>query len=242
MELNEYSKEESVQIDSSKVSGDLEKIALSRYMTSVYKMMCFALVVSGAAAWVVSHSATLRGLFLGSSLYFVMLLVEFGLVFAIGAGLNKFESKTLNLLFVLYSIVNGITLSSIFLVYEMGMIEMAFFVTAGTFGVCSFVGAKIKKDLSFIGQIAIYALIGCIIATIVNFFLASSSFDWILTYVMLGIFLVLTAWDTQKLRRSGIHLLAEEDQQRWVVYGALELYLDFVNMFLLILKLLSRRD
>lgn len=237
--MNNYSKDENLQIGSSSENQvDHEKLALSKYMTSVYKMMCFALLLTGATAWIVGHTEVLWSFFLGT--FWIWAIAEFGLVFAISAGLQKFEAKTLNLLFVIYSIVNGLTLSAIFLAFSLPTIETAFLVTAGTFGACSLIGTKIKKDLSYMGQIAMYALIGCIIATIVNFFVASTQLDWILTYALLGIFLILTAWDTQKLRRAGIHFLAEEEQQRWVVYGALELYLDFINLFLLILKILGR--
>ncbi len=242
MEIDNYSKEERPEIGSSmEQKVDHEKVALSKYMAAVYKMMCMALLLSGASAWVVAHSETLRNLFLGN--YLICAIVELGLVFAISAGVNKFEARTLNILFVIYSIVNGLTLSAIFLVYKIGLIETAFFITAGTFGACSFVGYKIKKDLSFIGQICFFLLIGAIIASIVNLFLANSQLDWILNYAVLGIFVVLTAVDTQKLKNAGFHYLAEEDQQRYVVAGSLTLYLDFINMFLRILRILaSRRD
>ena len=234
-ELENYSKEERVNNSTSEGQYvDHENVALSKYMTSVYKMMCYALLLTGASAWVVAHSETLRNIFLGS--FWIWALVELGLVIAISAGIQKFEAKTLNILFVIYSIVNGLTLSAIFLVYELGLIETAFFITAGTFGACSFIGYKIKKDLSTIGRIAFFILIGGIIATIVNFFMASSTLDWIINYAMVGVFVVLTAYDTQKLKNGGF----EEDQQRWVVYGALELYLDFINLFLYILKILGR--
>ena len=240
MELENYSKEE--RIDNSSTSNgqyvDHEKVALSKYMTSVYKMMCYALLLTGASAWVVAHSETLRNIFLGS--FWIWALVELGLVIAISAGIQKFEARTLNILFVIYSIVNGLTLSSIFLVFDLGLIETAFFITAGTFGACSFIGYKIKNDLYTIGRIAFFVLIGGIIATIVNIFMASSTLDWIINYAMVGVFVILTAYDTQKLKNGGFHYLAEEDQQRWVVYGALELYLDFINLFLYILKILGR--
>ena len=115
MELENYSKEE--RIDNSSTSNgqyvDHEKVALSKYMTSAYKMMCYALLLTGASAWVVAHSETLRNIFLGS--FWIWALVELGLVIAISAGIQKFEARTLNILFVIYSIVNGLTLSSIFL-------------------------------------------------------------------------------------------------------------------------------
>lgn len=239
MEFDNYSKEENVRIGSSEGQAvDHEQAALSKYMTSVYKMMCYALVLTGAAAWVVGHNEKLWSFFLGN--YWIWAIVELGLVFAIGAGIQKFEAKTLNILFVIYSIVNGLTLSSIFLVFDLGLIETAFFITAGTFGACSAIGYFIKKDLSTIGRIAYFLLIGLVIATIVNIFMANTQLSWILNYAGVGIFTILTAYDTQKLKKGGFHFLAEEDQQRWVVYGALELYLDFINLFLYILRILGR--
>lgn len=238
MEMDNYSKEENLRIGSEERSVDTEQAALSKYMTSVYKMMCYALILTGVSAWIVGHNETLWSFFLGN--FWLWAIAELGLVFAIGAGIQKFEARTLNVLFVIYSIVNGLTLSSIFLVYDLGLIETAFFITAGTFGACSLFGYKTKKDLSTVGRIAYFALFGLIIATIVNLFMASSTLDWIINYSGVAIFTVLTAYDTQKLKKGGFHYLAEEDQQRWVVYGALELYLDFINLFLYILKILGR--
>lgn len=239
MEFDNYSKDENVRIGSSeKQEVDHEKVALSKYMTSVYVKMCYALVLTGAAAWVVGHNESLWSFFLGN--YWLWAIAELGLVFAISAGIQKFEAKTLNILFVIYSILNGLTLSSIFLVYDLGLIETAFFITAGTFGACSAIGYFIKKDLSTIGRIAYFALIGAVIATIVNLFMHNEGLSAILNYVIVGIFTILTAYDTQKLKNGGFHYLAEEDQERWVIYGALDLYLDFINLFIYILRILGR--
>lgn len=239
MEFDNYSKEENVRIGSSEGQVvDHDKVALSKYMTSVYAKMCYALILTGVSAWIVGHNEKLWSFFLGN--FWLFAIAELGFVFAISAGIQKFETKTLNILFVIYSILNGVTLSSIFLVYDLGLIETAFFITAGTFGACSAIGYFIKKDLSTIGRIAYFLLIGLVIASIVNIFMASSQLEWILNYAGVGIFTVLTAYDTQKLKNGGFHYLAEEDQQRWVIYGALDLYLDFINLFLYILRILGR--
>ena len=146
------------------------------------------------------------------------------------------------MLFTLYAALNGVTLSVIFLVYNITIISQVFFITAGTFGVMAFYGYTTKKDLSVIGHILYMALIGLIIATVVNLFMQNSMFDYILSYIGVGVFVGLTAWDSQKIKRILLEMPdTGEEAQKFALLGALTLYLDFINLFLYLLRIFSRR-
>ena len=150
---------------------------------------------------------------------------------------------TAGVLFALYAILNGVTLSSIFLVYAQATIVNAFLITAGTFGAMSFVGLFIKKDLSMMGRILTMAVIGLIIALVVNMFWGNSMFDLLISLAGVVIFTGLTAYDTQKIKRlvTQYSQMDEESTMKVALMGSLTLYLDFVNLFLYILRLLGRR-
>ena len=214
-------------------------------MRKVYTWMALALVITGVTAYGVAHSPAMMQLIYGNS--FVMwglIIAELALVFIVSGMINRLSLTTATLLFVLYSVVNGATLSVIFLGYSQSVIAKTFFITAGMFGVMSFYGYVTKQDLSSIGKILFMALIGLIIATIVNLFVRSSMFDMILSYVGVVIFVGLTAWDTQKIKQ--MLLMADgmdESVQKIALMGALSLYLDFINLFIYLLRILgTRRD
>jgi len=158
-------------------------------------------------------------------------------------GINKLSLTTATLLFVLYSVINGATLSVIFVAYSIGTISKVFFITAGTFAVMAFIGYVTKTDLSKLGKILFMALIGVIIATVVNIFVKSSGLDLILSYIGVLVFVGLTAYDTQKIKQmlwqAGD---MSETSQKIALLGALSLYLDFVNLFLYLLRIFGRRD
>lgn len=208
-------------------------------MRKVYTWMALALVITGVTAYGVAHSPAMMQLIYGNS--FVMwglIIAELALVFIVSGMINRLSLTTATLLFVLYSVVNGTTLSVIFLGYSQSVIAKTFFITAGMFGVMSFYGYVTKQDLSSIGKILFMALIGLIIATIVNLFVRSSMFDMILSYVGVVIFVGLTAWDTQKIKQ--MLLMADgmdESVQKIALMGALSLYLDFINLFLYLLRI-----
>ena len=146
-------------------------------------------------------------------------------------------------MFVIYSVINGVTLSSIFLVYSIGSIAKVFLITAGTFGAMALFGYTTKKDLSSMGKILFMALIGLIIATVVNLFVKSSGLDLILCYGGVLIFVGLTAWDSQKIKEMCMSAeYADEGAQKMALLGALTLYLDFINLFLYLLRIFGRRD
>ena len=208
-------------------------------MRKVYTWMALALVITGVTAYGVAHSPAMMQFIYGNS--FVMwglIIAELALLFMVSDMINRLSLTTATLLFVLYSVVNGATLSVIFLGYSQSVIAKTFFITAGMFGVMSFYGYVTKQDLSSIGKILFMALIGLIIATIVNLFVRSSMFDMILSYVGVVIFVGLTAWDTQKIKQ--MLLMADgmdESVQKIALMGALSLYLDFINLFLYLLRI-----
>jgi len=165
------------------------------------------------------------------------------LVIGISAMMNRLSLVTATIMFALYSVINGAVLSFIFVAYSTTIITKTFLITAGMFGAMSFYGYVTKKDLSSIGKILMMALIGLIIATIVNIFLKSSGFDFILSYLGVAIFVGLTAYDTQKIKE--ILATAEdagESAQKMALMGALSLYLDFINLFLYLLRIFGNRN
>ena len=151
--------------------------------------------------------------------------------------------STATTLFALYSILNGVMLSSIFLLYSTAIISKVFFITAGTFGVTALYGYATKKDLSSLGNILFMALIGLVIATVVNVFMKSAMFDLILSYIGVIIFVGLTAWDSQKIKHMMmVQQDADESAQKLALIGALSLYLDFINLFLYLLRIFGRSN
>jgi uncharacterized protein len=172
----------------------------------------------------------------------ILFIVEIGLVITISRAINKLNATAATALFLLYSAINGLTLSAIFLVYAHATLAGAFIVTAGTFGAVSLYGHVTKADLTKLGTFLFMALIGLIIASVVNMFLANTALDWIITYAGVLIFVGLTAYDTQKLK---IIAIQTEDNPalaaRLSVNGALSLYLDFINLFLYILRIMGNR-
>ncbi|MBR1689031.1 MAG: Bax inhibitor-1/YccA family protein [Prevotella sp.] len=214
-------------------------------MRKVYVWMTLALVITGFTAYGVATSPGVLQLIFGNQLVFWGLLIaELGLVFAISGAINRLSLTTATLLFVLYSVINGVTLSSIFVVYTYSSIAKVFFITAGTFGVMAFIGYTTKTDLTSLGKILLMALIGLIIATLVNVFLIKSTgFDLVVSYVGVLIFVGLTAYDSQKIKEmlSTADAL-DEGGQKLALLGALSLYLDFINLFIYLLRIFGRRD
>lgn len=211
-------------------------------MRKVYLWMTLALVITGFTAYAVATRNALTELvWSNSSVMWILLIAELALVIGISAAINKLSLTVATLLFVLYSVVNGAVLSSIFFVYTEGSIATAFFVAAATFGAMSLYGYFTKADLSSWGKILIMALIGLIIATIVAIFVPGIS--TIVSYVGVLIFVGLTAYDTQKIKQMCLQAPdAGENMQKYALLGALSLYLDFVNLFLYLLRIFGRRE
>lgn len=220
--------------------------AVATLMRNMYAWMAIALVITGFTAFAVANTySMISALVTSPIIYYGLIFAELGLVYYLSSRIFRMSFATAGLLFAVYSIVNGVTLSLIFLIYELGSIVSTFFITAGTFGAMAVVGSFLKKDLSFIGRFALMALIGLIIAGVVNIFMRSEGFSFIIAIIGVLVFTALTAYDAQKMK----NLIAEngyeinENTQKLALIGALELYLDFVNLFLYLLRLLgSRRD
>ena len=211
-------------------------------MRKVYVWMTLALAITGFTAYGVATSpGILQAIYTNQILFWGLIIAEFALVFAVGGMINKLSITTATLLFTLYSVVNGATLSIVLLAYTQESVTQVFFITAGTFAAMSAVGYLTKRDLSSVGRILFMALIGLIIATVVNIFWKNSGFMAILNYLGVLIFVGLTAYDTQKIKNM---LLTAEDGgevgQKMALLGALTLYLDFINLFLYLLRILGK--
>lgn len=213
-------------------------------MRKVYVWMTMALAITGICAYGVATSPNIMQMIYGNSMtIWVLFIAELGLVFYTTARIQKLSLTTATTLFIIYSALNGVTLSGIFIVYSMTSIAKVFFITAGTFAAMALYGYFTKTDLSKIGNILFMALIGLIIATVVNLFLKSAMFDLILCYIGVGIFVGLTAWDSQKIKHMlAMQLDMSESAQKIALMGALSLYLDFINLFLYLLRIFGNRN
>jgi len=214
-------------------------------MRKVYSWMAMALVITGLTAYYVGTSEQmLMAIVSNPILLFGLMGVELALVIGLSAAINKLSLTVATVMFVIYSIINGATMSFIFMAYTTTSIASAFFTAAGTFAAMSLFGYFTKTDLSSMGKILLMALIGIIIATIVNIFLGSSMLEVICNYVGVLIFVGLTAYDTQKIKEMLMQAPdAGEGAQKMALMGALSLYLDFINLFLYLLRIFgSRRD
>ena len=216
--------------------------AQKTFIQRVYGWMAVGLALTGAIAWTVANNAQMvRALFQTPGLFIGMIILEFVLVLGLSWGINKLSSAIATSMFLLYAAVNGVTLSVVFLVYTQQSIALTFFVTAATFGGMCVYGMATQRDLTSVGNLCIMALWGMILASIVNFWLKSDAMYWVTTYVGILIFVGLTAYDAQKIKQ--MHLASvegSEESRKGAIIGALALYLDFINLFLLLLRLLGR--
>jgi len=213
-------------------------------MRKVYLWMTLALTITGMTAYGVATSPNILALiFQNTAIFWGLMIGELALVMIVSAGINRLSLTTATLLFALYSVLNGVTMSSIFLVYTAASIAKVFFITAATFAAMAFYGYTTKRDLSRMGALLFMALIGLIIATVVNIFLKSSGLDLILSYGGVLIFVGLTAWDSQKIKKMlSTQYDMSEGAQKLALLGALSLYLDFINLFLYLLRILGNRN
>lgn len=219
------------------------EVAVSALFKSVYMQMAAALSITGLVAYFLSQSQDFW-LFLANntSLIWVVLIAQIVLVIWLSARFTRMSMTTATLLFILYSAMMGVTMSSIFMVYTMSSIALVFFITAGMFLVMSLLGYFTRMDLTRLGSVLFMALIGVIIASLVNIFLKSEMLYWVVSYVAVVVFVGLTAYDTQKIKQ----MLAEygevdEMGQKLALFGALTLYLDFINLFLYLLRIFGDR-
>ena len=213
-------------------------------MRKVYVWMTLALVITGFTAYGVATSpGILQAIYSNQILFWGMIIAEFALVIGVSAAINRLSLTTATLMFILYSVINGALMSYIFLAYTASSIATVFFITAGTFGAMAFIGYTMKTDLSSIGKIVMMALIGLVIATLVNLFIKSEGFTLILSYVGVLVFVGLTAYDAQKIKQMLLQASdAGEGAQKVALLGALSLYLDFINLFIYLLRIFGKRE
>lgn len=217
--------------------------AFPALMRKVYLWMTLALAITGVTSMVVlSNERFIFTILENQVLFWGLIIGELVLVFVISGMIHKISITTATLLFVLYSVINGLTLSPLLYAFTETSIAKVFFITAGTFGVMSLIGYTTKTDLSSIGKILFMALIGLIIATVVNLFMHSSTLDLIISYAGVVIFVGLTAWDTQKIKNM-LATCEEPNEQahKIALLGSLTLYLDFINLFIYLLRILGDR-
>ena len=212
-------------------------------MRKVYVWMTFALVITGMTAYYVATSQTLMTAILTNRvLFWGLIIAELVLVVGISAAINRLSLLAATILFILYSFINGATMSIIFLYYEFSSIATVFFISAGTFAAMAVIGYTTKKDLSTMGKIMYMGLIGLVIATVVNLFLKSPAMTMILSYIGVIVFVGLTAWDSQKIKKMLLEAPdVDEATQKVALLGALTLYLDFINLFLYLLRIFGKR-
>ncbi len=214
----------------------------SIFMRQVYQWMTMGLALTAGTAWMVAGSEAIRNMIFSSSIVLIALVIaQLGLVVAISAAIQRMSAFTATALFMLYSALTGVTLSSIFIVYPMGSIVTAFVVTAGTFLAMSLYGWTTKRDLTSMGSFLMMGLFGIIIAMVVNIFLQSPMMDYVISGVGVLIFTGLTAYDTQKIKEFGANAPLNDGTavRRGVILGALTLYLDFINLFLMMLRFMG---
>lgn len=220
------------------------KAAQATLLRSVYLWMTLALIITGFVAMYVAKSYTLVNMMIQNSMMFWgVLIAEVALVWYLSARIYKMSFTTATILFIIYSILNGVTLSILLLVYTASSIATTFFVTAGTFGTMAIFGYITKKDLTRIGSLCIMGVIGIIIASLVNLFLQNSMMDMVISYIGVLLFVGLTAYDSQKIKRllSGDDIEVNEVTQKIALMGAMTLYLDFINLFIYLLRILGDR-
>ncbi len=213
-------------------------------MRDVYAWMAIALLVTGATAWIVADSPLLLGLIFASKFgTWGLLIATIALVWHLSAAVTRLSLKAATAMFLIYSVLNGLTMSAIFIMYTFSSISAVFLTTAGTFAVMSVYGYMTKTDLSRVGSLCLMALFGVIIATVVNLFLENTMLQMILSYAGILIFIGLTAYDTARIREIAMthDTGATDDGQKIAIMGALTLYLDFINLFLYMLRIFGDR-
>ncbi len=216
-------------------------VKTNSFIRSVYNWMAIALLLTGVTAYYVSHNQTLTQLIYGTpGLIMVLIFAELGFVFYLSARIQKLNATTATALFTIYSILNGITLSFIFFRYTSTSIVSTFIICSVTFLCCSIYGMMTKKDLTSLGGFMFMGLIGIVIASVVNIFLQSSGMQMIISYIGVVVFIGLTAYDTQKLKTMAVTLPSNATGamiRKGALMGALSLYLDFINLFIMMLHI-----
>ncbi len=214
----------------------------TEFIRRVYNWMALGLGVTALTALFAINSGLIYSL-LSPMVMLLLIVGELGIVVALSAAIGRIQSATALFMFFAYSFLNGLTLSTVFLIYTKASIANTFFITAGTFGAMSLYGYTTKRDLTSMGSFLMMGLIGVIIASFVNIFFQSPAFYWLITYAGVAIFVGLTAYDAQTIKAMAYAGFAgAEEERKGAIIGALRLYLDFINLFLLLLRIFGRRN
>lgn len=244
--LNRFNNDNDV-LDYSGQAGVLPKTFVSNVMV----LMSLGLLISGVLAYLFGNSTELMSLLYNveggyrssTTLGYVVMFAPLVLVFGLGAAYRKFSSNAMIMLFVVFSAIMGISLSSIFIIYDMSSIALTFFIAAGMFGTMAIAGYTTSADLTKMGSLLYMGLIGIIIASVANWFIGSAGLDYIISFIGVLIFTGLTAYDMQKIKQIGMQIDHQsEDGRKMAVMGALSLYLDFINLFLFLLRFFGNRN
>ncbi len=230
-------------MDPKTIAGSQSQVSESSFISKVFLWMSLGLFVSAFGSfWLLTQPQIAKAIFSNSILLIALVVVELGLVIWLSAAVMRMSAVMASGLFLGYSFLNGVTLTSIFYVYTLESVASTFAITAGTFLFFSVYGLTTKKDLTSLGSLAMMGLIGVIIASLVNIFLKSSGLMWVITFIGIAVFLGLIAYDTQKLKRMyAAGFESAETQKKIAVIGALALYLDFINLFLMLLRIFGRQ-
>ena len=228
------------RVDGEVQRGTVTDQGLRKYMLSIYNYMASGVLLTGIVAMLFAQSGMAAQVFSqGGILAWVLMLSPLAIVFAMSFGQNKFSTVTLQAMFWGFAVLMGLSLSTIFLVYTGSSIAATFFATAGAFAGLSLFGYTTKKDLSGMGSFLIMGVIGLIIASVINIFLGSSTLELVISFIGVLVFAGLTAYDTQRLKEQYYYLRGSEFMGKAIVMGALSLYLDFINMFLFLLRFMG---
>ncbi len=222
--------------------ASVDQTFIAKYISKVYAWMCLGLLFTGVIAYLGSNSQALINFVYGSKYTIIgIFILQIGVVMYISARIAKINYATAVAGFLLYAGINGVIFSSIFILFDAKTLISVFAITAGTFAVMSAVGYFTKKDLTSFGRIMMMGLVGIIIASVVNFFMESATLYWIISYVGVAVFVGLIAYDTQKIKSYAL-IEDAEMRKKASILGALALYLDFINLFIMLLRIFGSRD
>ena len=234
-------------MDSIMIQKAQVQVRVNSFVRSVYNWMAIGLGLTGVVAYGVANSPGVTEVIFGSQLiFFGLIIAQLAMVFMISARIQRMQASTATMLFIVYSALNGATLSSVFLAYTQSSITSTFFICAATFTACSVYGWTTRRDLTTMGGFLTMGLIGIVIASVVNMFVQSGAVSTIVSYVGVLVFVGLTAYDTQEIKNMALSQPADIDAgavRKGAILGALKLYLDFINLFLMLLRIFGgRRD
>jgi uncharacterized protein len=234
-------------MDSIMIQKAQVQVRVNSFVRSVYNWMAIGLGLTGVVAYGVANSPGVTEVIFGSQLvFFGLIIAQLAMVYIISARIQRIQASTATMLFIVYSALNGATLSSVFLAYTQSSITSTFFICAATFTACSVYGWTTRRDLTTMGGFLTMGLIGIVIASVVNMFFQSGAVSTIVSYVGVLVFVGLTAYDTQEIKNMALSQPADIDAgavRKGAILGALKLYLDFINLFLMLLRIFGgRRD